>query len=120
MTGVLAGRKAIVTGGSRGLGLEIARRFVAAGADVAIGGGGDEGLVNAEVGRLAPVRPGGRIVGSKLDVASESDCHAFVEWAIGELGCIDVLVNNAAIHGPIGCLESVGWTDWVKAIEINL
>jgi NAD(P)-dependent dehydrogenase (short-subunit alcohol dehydrogenase family) len=119
VTGVLAGRKAIVTGGNRGLGLEIARRFVAAGADVAIGGR-DETLVNAEVGRLANVRPDGHVVGRKLDVASETDCHAFVEWAIVELGCIDVLVNNAAIHGPIGPLELVDWTNWVEAIEINL
>ena len=87
MTGVLAGRKAIVTGGNRGLGLEIARRFVAAGADVAIGAR-DEALVNTEVGRLADVRPDGRVVGRKLNVASETDCQAFVEWAIGELGCI--------------------------------
>jgi NAD(P)-dependent dehydrogenase (short-subunit alcohol dehydrogenase family) len=76
--------------------------------------------VNTEVGRLANVRPDGRVVGRKLDVASETDCHAFVEWAIVELGCIDVLVNNAAIHGPIGPLELVDWTNWVEAIEINL
>ena len=119
MTGVLAGRKAIVTGGNRGLGLEIARRFVAAGADVAIGAR-DEALVNTEVGRLADVRPDGRVVGRKLNVASETDCHAFVEWAIVELGCIDVLVNNAGIHGPIGLLELVDWTKWVEAIQINL
>jgi len=119
VTGVLAGRKAIVTGGNRGLGLEIARGFVAAGADVAIGAR-DEALLSTEVGRLANMRPDGRIIGRKLDVASETDCHAFVEWAIAELGYIDVLVNNAAIHGPIGPLELVDWTNWVEAIEINL
>jgi len=119
MTGVLAGRRAIVTGGNRGLGLEIARGFVAAGADIAIGAR-DEALLSTEVGRLANVRPDGRVIGRKLDVASETDCHAFVEWAIAELGYIDVLVNNAAIHGPIGPLELVDWTNWVEAIEINL
>jgi 3-oxoacyl-[acyl-carrier protein] reductase len=118
VTGVLDGRKAIVTGGNRGLGLEIARGFVAAGADVAIGAR-DETLLNTEVGRLANMRPHGRVIGRKLDVASETDCRAFVEWAIAELGCIDVLVNNAAIHGPIGPLELVDWANWVQAIEIN-
>ena len=119
MTGVLAGRRAIVTGGNRGLGLEIARGFVAAGADIAIGAR-DEALLSTEVGRLANMRPDGRIIGRKLDVASETDCRAFAEWAIAELGYIDVLVNNAAIHGPIGPLELVDWTNWVEAIEINL
>src|SRR5262245_55667863 len=68
--GVLAGRKAIVTGANRGLGLEIARCFLAEGADVAVGAR-DEALLNAEVENLAKVNGGGRVVGRKLNVASE-------------------------------------------------
>jgi NAD(P)-dependent dehydrogenase (short-subunit alcohol dehydrogenase family) len=117
--GVLVGRKAIVTGANRGLGLEIARRFLAEGAEVAIGAR-DEALLIAEVENLATMNAGRRIVGRKLDVASEPECHSFAEWAIAELGYIDVLVNNAGTYGPMGPIDSIDWSKWVEAIEINL
>jgi NAD(P)-dependent dehydrogenase (short-subunit alcohol dehydrogenase family) len=117
--GVLAGRKAIVTGANRGLGLEIAQCFLAEGAEVAIGAR-DEALLNAEVENLAKAHRSGRIVGRKLNVASEADCRAFVEWAIAALGHVDVLVNNAGTYGPMGSIDSIDWAKWVEAIEINL
>jgi 3-oxoacyl-[acyl-carrier protein] reductase len=119
VTGVLASRKAIVTGANRGLGLEIARRFLAAGAEVAVGAR-DEALLKVEVENLAKANLGGRIVGRKLDVALEADCRAFVEWAIAELGYVDVLVNNAGVYGPMGSFDSADWAQWVEAIEVNL
>ena len=119
MTNVLVGRKAIVTGANRGFGLEVARQFLAVGADVAVGAR-DEAILKREVAALAGVGRGGRIVGRRLDVGSESDARAFVEWAIAELGHVDVLVNNAGVYGPMGGIESVDWAEWAKAIEINL
>ena len=119
MTNVLVGRKAIVTGANRGFGLEVARQFLAVGADVAVGAR-DEAILKREVAALAGVGRGGRIVGRRLDVGSESDARAFVEWAIAELGHVDVLVNNAGVYGPMGGIESVDWAEWVEAIEINL
>jgi 3-oxoacyl-[acyl-carrier protein] reductase len=119
MTKVLVGRKAIVTGANRGFGLEVARHFLAAGADVALGAR-DEALLKREVAALAGIGCGGRVVGRSLDVGSESDARAFVEWAIAELGHVDVLVNNAGVYGPMGSIESVDWAEWVAAIEVNL
>jgi 3-oxoacyl-[acyl-carrier protein] reductase len=114
----LAGRKAIITGANRGLGLEIARRFLAAGADIAICAR-DEELLTAEAAALTKLGQG-RVVHDKLDVTSEADCRRFVERAIAELGYLDVLVNNAGIYGPMGPIETVDWAKWVDAVQINL
>jgi 3-oxoacyl-[acyl-carrier protein] reductase len=114
----LAGRKAIITGANRGLGLEIARRFLAAGADIAICAR-DEELLTEEAAALTKLGQG-RVVHGKVDVTSEADCRRFVERAIAELGYLDVLVNNAGIYGPMGPIETVDWAKWVDAVQINL
>jgi NAD(P)-dependent dehydrogenase (short-subunit alcohol dehydrogenase family) len=88
----LAGRVAVVTGASSGLGLRFARVLAEAGADVAVGARRD----------LAPARAavegaGGRCAAVPTDVTQEADCAALVAAAVEELGRVDVLVNNAGI-----------------------
>ena len=107
---------ALITGASQGLGKEITRHFLAAGASVAICARGAETL-EATRAELAPL---GTVVARTCDVASEADVNSFVEFAEQELGPIDVLVNNAGIYGPKGPSESVDLAEWVHAIEINL
>ena len=119
MTGILNGRKAIVTGANRGFGLEIARRFIIAGADLALGAR-DADLLEQEAAKLARLAPGRQVISRHLDVMSRADCESFVKWAINELGYVDVLVNNAGLYGPMGNIETNDWEKWVEAVHINL
>ncbi len=115
----LTGKTAIITGANRGLGLEIAKAFVAAGADVALGAR-DVPLMEREGLALRAALPERRIVWRQLDVADEASVLGFIAEAIAQLGHINVLVNNAGVYGPMGGIESVDWREWVKAIEINV
>jgi NAD(P)-dependent dehydrogenase (short-subunit alcohol dehydrogenase family) len=118
-TAPLFGRKVIITGANRGLGLEIARQFAMAGADLALGAR-DETLLGKETQTLAEAYPERRILWRKLDVSSETDTLAFVDWSLEALGRVDVLVNNAGVYGPMGDIADVDWREWVEAIQVNL
>jgi NAD(P)-dependent dehydrogenase (short-subunit alcohol dehydrogenase family) len=89
----LAGRSAIVTGGSKGIGFAIATRFAASGADVAIVARGREALDAA----VAEVRAGakGRVVGVQGDVGVAADVQRAYDEAMAAFGRIDIAVNNA-------------------------
>jgi NAD(P)-dependent dehydrogenase (short-subunit alcohol dehydrogenase family) len=89
----LAGRSAMVTGGSKGIGLAVAREFAASGADVAIVARGREVLDAAVEGIRA--RTQSRVVGVQGDVAKAADVARIYDEAMAALGKIDILVNNA-------------------------
>ena len=94
MTGLLAGRKALITGGSAGIGADLARGFSAEGATVGICGRREDRL--AEV--LAECRvhaPDSRMW--VIDLSRLDEVAAFAQQADDELGGIDILVNNAGI-----------------------
>jgi NAD(P)-dependent dehydrogenase (short-subunit alcohol dehydrogenase family) len=63
---------------------------------------------------------GQSVLALPADVARTSDVDALVEAAFSEFGRLDILVNNAAIAGPIGALESNDWREWIHTIEVNL
>jgi NAD(P)-dependent dehydrogenase (short-subunit alcohol dehydrogenase family) len=90
----LRGKVAIVSGGSRGIGKAIARRFLEEGASVAVCARDRVRLDDtvAELGRY------GDVFGAVADVAEPDQVTAFVEAARARLGRIDVLVNNAGTH----------------------
>ena len=118
---VLAGRDAVVTGASQGLGRAIATAFVQEGASVLLVARGQEMLEEARlaVERFAG-RPGQRVATLAADVSEPAACAAVAERA-GGLGldpCI--LVNNAGVYGPIGRLEDVDWAAWMDAVRVNL
>jgi len=121
MTIDLAGRSAIVTGASQGLGRAIAVRFAQAGASVLLTARGAPALeeARAEVGRHA-TRPGQVVDALASDVGSAEGCAATVTRALEVLGGLHVLVNNAGVYGPMGLVEDVDWDAWVDAIRINL
>jgi 3-oxoacyl-[acyl-carrier protein] reductase len=89
----LAGRSAVVTGGSKGIGLAIATRFAASGADVAIVARGREALDQAAKTIGATAR--GRVVTAQGDVAKPADVRRAYDDAMKALGKIDIVVNNA-------------------------
>ena len=90
----LKGKSVIITGGSRGIGRETARRFLQAGASVTITGRSTEALEKTckELELIAP-----RITGIRADVSNENDCRNTVNSVIEKMGRIDILVNNAGM-----------------------
>lgn len=95
----LAGKRAIVTGGSRGIGKVIARVLAAEGVDVAISARGEDQL-KAAAAQLASAT-GRRIVPIVANTRSDEDVRRLVDTAIDQLGGVDILVNNAALPGGI-------------------
>ncbi len=88
---LLEGRTAVITGGARGIGFEIARRFVDEGAAVVLGDLSEDDAVSA-----AKSLPG-TAVGRRCDVTVEEDVVALLAACREEFGRLDVLVNNAGI-----------------------
>jgi 3-oxoacyl-[acyl-carrier protein] reductase len=120
VTGVLAGRAAIVTGGSHGLGLEIARTYLVAGARVLVCARDATALerARAELESAAPDQ--GSVETATADVSQPEDVGALVAHALDRLSRVDVLVNNAGVYGPKGQIEDVAWDEWEHAVRVNL
>jgi NAD(P)-dependent dehydrogenase (short-subunit alcohol dehydrogenase family) len=116
----LSGRAALITGANRGLGLEIAHGFVAAGASVMLCARDADQLQTAgrELQNLARDRQ--IVCWQPADVTDRPAIEALVEQSIDRLGGLHVLVSNAGVYGPFGPIEEVDWNEWVRAIEINL
>lgn len=113
----LRGSVALVTGGGRGLGRVIAQALANAGAAVGVVGRSADEL--AETVRLIAAA-GGMATAACADVSNErATAHAVGELR-QRLGPVDVLVNNAAINGPIGPLWDVPPGEWWRTFEINL
>ena len=89
----LAGRTAIITGASKGIGLAVATRFAASGAEVAIIARGREALDNAVKIIAKSGRP--RIAAIQADVAAAADLSRAYDEAMTQFGKIDIVVNNA-------------------------
>jgi NAD(P)-dependent dehydrogenase (short-subunit alcohol dehydrogenase family) len=102
----LAGKAAIVTGGSRGIGKAIARELAREGVDVAIvaRSGADLQQTAAELAE----ETGRRIVPIQADTADDASVKAMVEQAAKQLGHIDILVNCAAQPGGQGAIPKLG------------
>jgi NAD(P)-dependent dehydrogenase (short-subunit alcohol dehydrogenase family) len=103
----LTGKKAFITGGSRGIGKAIARELALEGVDVAIAARGMEALT-ATANELS-AETGGKIVPITIDTGDDQSVKNGVRAAIAELGGIDILVNNAAVPGggPAPTLELI-------------
>src|SRR5512144_1564698 len=110
MGDLLAGRAALITGASQGLGRAIARAYVAEGASVSLCARDPAGLEAARAEIAAGARTGQRIVAWPCDVARPDQVRALVEQAVAALPGLDVLVNCAGIYGPKGRVEEVDWT----------
>jgi 3-oxoacyl-[acyl-carrier protein] reductase len=115
----LAGRSAIVTGASMGLGAAIAEHFVAAGASVMLCARNPVEL-EAQRARLAENHPTSRILAHRADVAKTAEVDSLFAAATDAFGTLDILVNNAGIYGPMGSIDEIDWDAWVQAIAINL
>lgn len=113
----LAGRSALVTGGSRSIGAAIARRLAADGAAIAI-------TYSASPGKAAEVvqaieAEGGRAIAIEADAGDPEAVRAAVRRTVEAFGAIDILVNNAGLSlgGPI---EEIRFEDYQRLIAVNV
>jgi NAD(P)-dependent dehydrogenase (short-subunit alcohol dehydrogenase family) len=113
----LTGKKAFVTGASRGIGQVIAVALAEAGADVALVARSADGLAQTAsdvtaAGRQAVVIP--------ADVTSEEEVSAAVATAIDQLGYVDIVVNNAGGSNFMVGFRDLRLSGWDKLIQLNL
>jgi len=120
MEKVLSGKVAIITGANQGLGLEIAHWYLAAGADLMLCARNASMLEKARADLVAIASPGQKVVAQTADVAVESDVKNVVAQTLDQLNGCHILVNNAGVYGPKGEIESVDWSEWVAAMQINV
>ncbi|WP_101523428.1 3-oxoacyl-ACP reductase FabG [Nocardioides houyundeii] len=92
MTSLLNGKTAIVTGGAQGIGLAIARLYLAHGANVVIGD-----LDEAAAAAAATELGADRVRGVRCDVVDAEQVQSLVDTAVADFGSLDVFVNNAGI-----------------------
>ncbi len=110
----LQGKTAVVTGGSRGIGLAIAKALLAAGAKVLITGRKQETLDQAvaELGNGAS--------GFASDASKEAEVQALADHAQSLFGAVDILVNNAGINPYFKRTEHTELAEWQHIIDVNL
>ena len=109
----LAGKVAIVTGSTKGIGLAIATRLHAAGASVVV-----SARTASDVAATAK-RLGTRVHGIVCDVADPAACQRLVDETVARLGRIDVLVNNAGF-AIFESIMDMTVEDWQRQIDVNL
>jgi 3-oxoacyl-[acyl-carrier protein] reductase len=118
MSELLAGKRAIVTGASKGIGLEIARALVSEGADVVICSR-DRKTVENGVSDLGRSAKGRKVTGRATDVSSSDDVKQLFEFADKELGGLDILINNAGV-GIFRAAGELSVEEWDRVIGTNL
>ncbi len=116
--GPLAGRSAVVTGATSGIGLGIAKAMAAAGANLLINGFGSRDDVRQVVDSLSDTGPG-RVVYSSADMTRFREIEDMIESAKTEFDTLDILVNNAGIQ-HVSPLQSFPVERWDAVIAVNL
>ncbi len=117
MAQVLAGKIALVTGGSRGIGAAIALELASQGATVALSYSASEAKANEVVAKIEAA--GGSAIALKADQAVESEVIGLVAAVVARFGKLDILVNNAGVFeaGPIH--DTLDTSRFERQVRIN-
>ncbi len=115
---LLAGKSAVVTGSTSGIGLGIARLLAGHGANVLVNGLGDAKQIDAAVSSVDDAGPG-KVVFSSANMIQPDEISAMIQFAVDSFGALDILVNNAGSQfvSPIQEFPADKWDD---IIAINL
>lgn len=115
VSGALANRRVIVTGGARGLGADFVEKLAADGAQVVFGD------VLHDEGRQLAEKLGANVHFIALDLADTASIDAFVQAAAQHMGGVDALVNNAAITNSGGRLaDELSLETWDAVMDVNV
>ena len=109
----IGGLRVLVTAGASGIGLEIARAFIREGARVHVCD-----VDEARMAALAESDPA--VTRSRCDVSDRAQVAQLFEEALGGLGGLDALINNAGIAGPTGRVEEISPEDWDQTLAVNI
>ncbi len=110
----LKNKTAVITGASRGIGLEIAQAFIEAGAKVIITGR-NQNSINTALSKL-----GEMAYGYSADISKEDEVKNLVKYTESNFNQIDVLVNNAGINPYYKYTENTELSEWSNIIDVNL
>jgi len=113
----LDGKVAIITGASRGIGKRLSDSFLEAGCAVTLVASNRQGL---ECAAQELRRGHRRVLAVACDVANSQEVEAVVKATIQQFGGIDILVNNAAVLGPVGSVWETDAENWRRAVDVNL
>ena len=109
----LQGKTALITGAARGIGLEFARAYIAEGARVALAD------INAEAVEKAAGSLGPQAVAVQMDVTRQDSIDAGFADAVGKLGHLDILINNAALFSAAPIVE-ITRADYDRLFAVNV
>ena len=113
----LDGKVAIITGGSKGLGLAMAHALASVGANIAINSRNQAEADSAA--REIAAKHHCRTLGVKADVTDAGEIHSFVDRIVDELGSADILITNAGVNVRLPTTE-LPLKEWQRVIDINL
>jgi len=113
----LKGKKALVTGGTRGIGRAIADALAAAGVAVAICGRNQE--QTAKAAEEISAKTNSKAIGKRADVSSSKEVSELFEYVDEQFGALDILVNNAGV-GIFRSVADLTVEDWAGTLETNL
>jgi 3-oxoacyl-[acyl-carrier protein] reductase len=115
----LAGKNALITGGSRGIGRQVALRLAAEGVSVAVNYNTGEAEATAVVEEAIAFGTNTNAIAIKGSVADAADADALIEATVAQLGSLDILVNNAGITRD-NLLMRMAEEDWDAVMDTNL
>jgi NAD(P)-dependent dehydrogenase (short-subunit alcohol dehydrogenase family) len=118
MNQLLAGKVALVTGGSRGIGAAIVQELAAQGAHVALTY--SKSSAQAEALVAAITKNGGKAKAYQADAAMPQKMHSLAEAVLKDFGAIDILVNNAGIFDALGPIGMIDLESYEKVQRVNV
>ncbi|MDQ1724526.1 MAG: hypothetical protein QOG52_1554 [Frankiaceae bacterium] len=117
-SGLLQGRRALITGGDSGIGRAVAVAFAKEGADVSIAFLAEK--EDAEHTASLVEAAGRRAVLIAGDLSEERNCRQAVQTTVAELGGLDILVNNIAYQNPVESLADITSEQWERTFRTNI